>query len=89
MNTKNNDSPLVNVAREEFQVSKDFPLIISLDTPVGKGAVVANYNGNEILIHDSEVKEFLMTEVVTKLKKDKRYVTVPWVENVVEGCSRR
>ena len=85
MNIKNNDSPLVNVAREEFQVSKDFPLIISLDTPVGKGTVVAGYNGNEILIHDSEVKDFLMTEVVTKLKKDKRYVTVPWVENVVEG----
>ena len=40
MNTKNSESPLVNVAREEFQVSKDFPLIITLDTPVGKGTVV-------------------------------------------------
>lgn len=85
MNTKNNESPLVNVAREEFQVSKDFPLIITLDTPVGKGTVVAGYNGNEIIISDLEMKELLMTEVVTKLKKDKRYVTVPWVDNVVQG----
>ena len=75
----------VDVARDEFQVTKEFPLIISLDTPTGHAVVVAHYNNSEVFTSDYDTKKLLESEVSIKLKGSKRYVTVPWVDNVATG----
>ena len=77
--------PLIHTARDEFQVTKEFPLIVSLDTPVGKATVIAHYNSNEIITSDNDVKLLLHSDVITRLKGNKRYVTIPWVEDVSKG----
>ncbi len=75
----------VDVARDEFQVTKDFPLIITLDTPTGHATVVAHYNSSEVFTSDYDTKKLLESEVSIKLKGNKRYVSVPWVANVETG----
>ena len=77
--------PLINTARDEFQVTKEFPLIITLDTPTGKALVVANYNSNEVYTSDTDTKKLLESEISIRLKGNKRYVTVPWVEVADRG----
>ena len=77
--------PLINVARSEFQVTKEFPLIVTLDTPTGKATVIAHYNANEVITSDADTKKLLQSDIQTKLKGDKRYVTIPWVEDVSKG----
>lgn len=85
---KNKDKkiePVVSTARDEFQVTKEFPLIVTLDTPTGVATVIAHYNKSEVITSDLDTKKLLEADIVTKLKGSKRYVTIPWVDNVDNG----
>ena len=77
--------PLISTARDEFQVTKEFPLIVTLDTPTGVATAIAHYNKTEVITSDNDTKKLLEEDIKTRLKGNKRYVTIPWVENVSNG----